>query len=71
MDGDYPDALTKKLRANYRDFAQFTRRDVESLARLRGKTELPLLAKVPMLEKPPTSVDGLETFASLLVRQLR
>ena len=65
-DGDYPASLGRKLRANYRDFAQLTRRDVESLARLRRDAPAPVLVEVPVLEEPPASLESLKAFARLL-----
>jgi len=68
---EHPTSLGAKLRANYADFEQLSRRDARSLARLQRSTRLPFLAKVPVLERPPASLEQLGTFAELLVGEQR
>jgi hypothetical protein len=62
----FPDALRRKLLANYEDLARLADRDRAALARLRKETALPLLALLPVLEEPPVSMAGLRRFATLL-----
>jgi len=64
-----PKSLLPKLLANYADFAALSRRDRVELARLADRTALPLLAVLPVLERPPSSIQGLLYFAALLEGQ--
>lgn len=63
----YPEALRRKLLANYGDFRALSDRDARALERLARETRLPLLAVLPVFDTPPASRDGLERFAELLV----
>jgi anion-transporting ArsA/GET3 family ATPase len=62
----YPDPLRRKLVANYADFTALARRDAKALSALQRETHVPLLATLPVLEEPPTSLAGLRRFAGLL-----
>jgi anion-transporting ArsA/GET3 family ATPase len=62
----FPDALRRKLLANYDDLAALAARDRAALARLRKETKLKLLAVLPVLEEPPASMASLRRFAALL-----
>jgi anion-transporting ArsA/GET3 family ATPase len=62
----YPEPLRRKLLTNYADFAALGARDRRSLRRLRNESEVPLLAALPVLEEPPTSLRSLQAFAAML-----
>ena len=62
----YPEPLRHKLLTNYADFAALGARDRRSLRRLQSESEVPLLAALPVLEEPPTSLRSLQAFAALL-----
>jgi anion-transporting ArsA/GET3 family ATPase len=59
--------LRAKLRRNYGELHQLSRRDHRALRRLQAETGAPLLAAVPAVSAAPTSLAGLERFARLLV----
>jgi anion-transporting ArsA/GET3 family ATPase len=61
-----PEALRRKLLVNYADFEALGRRDRRALKRLRRETAAPILASIPALEEPPTSLASLLHFAELL-----
>ncbi len=63
---EYPDPLRRKLRSNYSDFIALGQRDARALRRLRRDTTAPVLATVPVLEDPPSSLTSLHRFACLL-----
>jgi anion-transporting ArsA/GET3 family ATPase len=62
----FPEPLRRKLLANYDDLAALAERDRAALARLRKETKLKLLAVLPVLAEPPTSMASLRQFAALL-----
>jgi anion-transporting ArsA/GET3 family ATPase len=62
-----PAALREKLRANYRDFAALSRRDDTALRALTKRTGTPLLAVVPVMEEPPSSLVTLSALAQKLL----
>ena len=64
--GKYPDALRRKLVANYEDVAALATRDRHALARLQQANSIPLLALLPVLDEPPVSLAALRRFARLL-----
>ena len=59
--------LRTKLLRNYADLHELSRRDYRTLRRLHAETRAPLLAVVPAVPETPTSLDGLQRFAELLV----
>jgi len=59
--------LRAKLLRNYGDICELSRRDRHALKRLHDETKAPLLAVVPAASEAPTSLSGLERFATLLV----
>ena len=63
-----PAALREKLVANYADFAALAARDRAALESLQRDTGTPLLATLPALEEPPTSIAGLRAIAARLAR---
>jgi len=64
--GGYPEALRRKLLANYEDFRALSERDSRALERLVRETRVPVLAVLPVFDTPPASREGLERFAGLL-----
>lgn len=64
----YPNALLQKLLRNYDDYAALTVRDQIAQSRLTAATEgeIPVLAVLPALEQPPSSLKDLARFAGLL-----
>jgi anion-transporting ArsA/GET3 family ATPase len=62
----FPDALRRKLLANYGDLEALAARDRAALGRLRKETKLKLLAVLPVLEQPPASMASLRRFSALL-----
>src|SRR5262249_6003316 len=61
-----PPRLREKLLANYADFAALSARDRAALAALQRDTGSALLATLPALEEPPTSIAGLRAIAAPL-----
>ena len=61
-------ALSRKLDANYRDYATLSERDRESSERLERAA--PLLATLPVLEEPVTNLAQIQELAALLVERL-
>jgi len=61
-----PPRLREKLLANYADFAALSARDRAALAALQRDTSSALLATLPALEEPPTSIAGLRAIAAQL-----
>lgn len=64
---EYPEPLRRKLRANYAEFAALSSRDAAALARLTATDHLRLLATLPVMELPPSSLDGLQHFSRQLL----
>jgi anion-transporting ArsA/GET3 family ATPase len=62
----YPEALRRKLLANYSDFAALSRRDRAALAKLAREASVPLLATLPVFDEPPASMASLRRFADRL-----
>jgi anion-transporting ArsA/GET3 family ATPase len=59
--------LAGKLRRNYRELHELSRRDRRALQRLHTETGVPLLGAVPAVTEAPTTMVGLRRFADLLV----
>lgn len=59
--------LTNKLRRNYQELRELSRRDRRALQHLHSQTHVPLLGAVPAVNIAPTTVEGLRRFATLLV----
>jgi len=62
----WAEPLRSKLRANYRDLAELSRRDRLAIEQLETSTRAPLLGAVPATTTPPTSLEGLRWFADAL-----
>ncbi len=62
-----PAPLRAKLRANYADFAALSARDAAALATLTRETAAPLLAVIPALEEPPSSLAALLALSTKLL----
>jgi anion-transporting ArsA/GET3 family ATPase len=60
-------SLTNKLRRNYRDLHELSRRDRGALQHLHAETRVPLLGAIPAVSVAPTTIEGLRRFAALLV----
>ena len=60
-------SLVNKLRRNYADLRELSRRDRIALQHLHSQTRVPLLGAVPAVSAAPTTIEGLRRFAGLLV----
>lgn len=65
------DALMHKLDNNYRDFDALSRRDERTVERMREDLDAPLLALVPALRDPVSSLSQLQQLALLLAERLQ
>jgi len=63
---DCSDSMRKRLRLNYAELRELSRRDQRALKRLHAETKVPLLAAVPAVTEAPTSLAGLHRFAQIL-----
>jgi anion-transporting ArsA/GET3 family ATPase len=64
---DCSDSMRKRLRLNYAELRELSRRDQRALKRLHAETRVPLLAAVPAVSEAPTSLARLHRFAQILV----
>jgi anion-transporting ArsA/GET3 family ATPase len=62
----WPPPLQRKLLQNYADLRQLARRDQRAMRRLHSATRLPLIAAIPAVVEPPTSLPALSRFTALL-----
>jgi len=67
---EWPQPLQSKLRKNYAELSALAKRQSRALERLHEQTHLPLLAAVPAVMEPPTSLAGLERFARALMGEM-
>ncbi len=63
----WEEPLRGRLLRNYAELHELSRRDRRALQHLHAETQAPLLAAVPAITAPPTSLAGLERFARLLM----
>lgn len=63
----WEEPLRRKLLRNYAELHELSRRDRRALRDLHALTQATLLAAVPAVTEPPTSMRGLERFAQLLI----
>lgn len=63
----WEEPLRGRLLRNYAELHELSRRDRRALQHLHAETQAPLLAAVPAITAPPTSLAALEHFARLLI----
>lgn len=63
----WDEPLQRKLLRNYAELHELSRRDQGALRRLHAETRSPLLAAIPAVAVAPTSLEGLQRFARLLL----
>ncbi len=63
----WEEPLRRKLLRNYAELHELSRRDQRALRHLYDATQAPLLAAIPAVSDAPTSLEGLQRFARLLM----
>jgi anion-transporting ArsA/GET3 family ATPase len=64
--GRWPPALRRKLLQNYAELHELAQRDRRAMRQLHERTALPLIAAIPAVAEPPTSLPALSRFTALL-----